>query len=195
MKHQLICWPAAACLLLAGPSGLAQAAEMPARKSGLWEMDNRIEGMPTHGPMQICIDQNADNMVEQRGRPGDKTKPDCSVIDVKRTSDGRTHIHTVCKVDARTTATTDAVVSGDFGKSYRSEMTVRYAPPLEGMSEMRMVSQGRWLGACKPDQKHGDVVMPGMPGMVPGSKGMQDMMNDPRLRELMQRHGQPGQGD
>ena len=74
-------------------------------------------------------------------------------------------------------------------------MTVRYAPPLEGMSEMRMVSQGRWLGACKPGQKHGDVVMPGMPGMVPGSKGMQDMMNDPRLRELMQRHGQSGQDD
>ncbi|WP_442764215.1 hypothetical protein, partial [Malikia spinosa] len=43
------------------------------------------------------------------------------------------------------------------------------------------------LGPCKPGQKHGDVVMPGMPG---GNKSLQDMMNDPRMRELMKRQGQ-----
>ena len=51
---------------------------MPARKSGLWEMDNRMEGMPSQGPMQICIDQNADNLVEPRRHPADQAKPDCS---------------------------------------------------------------------------------------------------------------------
>ena len=117
----------------------------------------------------------------------DQAKPDCSVMDVKREAGGRMRIHSVCKVDAKTTATTDAVVSGDFSKSYRSDMTVRYQPPMEGMAEMRMVSQGKWLGPCKPGQKHGDVVMPGMPG---GNKSLQDMMNDPRMRELMKRQGQ-----
>lgn len=163
--------------------GLAQAADMPARKSGLWEMDNRMEGMPSHGPMQICIDQNADNMIEQRGRPGERTKPDCSVIDVARDASGRTRIHSICKVDPKTTATTDAVVSGDFAKAYRSEMAVRYAPPLEGMVEMHMVSQGKWLGPCKPGQRHGDVTIPG------GQRMPREMMSDPHVRELMKRQG------
>ena len=192
MKTKMIGLPIAGCLLLGGLGGLVQASDMPARKSGLWEMDNRIEGMPSHGPMQICIDQNADNMVEQRGRPGDRSKPDCSVMDVKREAGGRMRIHSICKVNARTTATTDAVLSGDFGKSYRSDMTVRYQPPLEGMAEMRMVSQGKWLGPCKPGQKHGDVEMPGMPGMPGGNKSLQDMMNDPRLRDLMKQQGRGG---
>jgi Protein of unknown function (DUF3617) len=195
MKQAMIRVPLAVCLLL---GCLVQAGDLPVRRSGLWEMDNRIEGMPAHGPIQICIDQNADNLIEPRGRPGERNKPDCSAIDVKRESGGRTHIHTVCKVDARTTATTDAVVSGDFGKAYRSEMMVHYAPPLEGMAEMRMVSQGKWLGPCKPGQRHGDVSMPGMPAMpaMPGGQRMpQEMMNDPRLRELMKRQGQPGQDD
>lgn len=188
MKRQLIRLPAAACLLLlGGVGGLVQASDTPARKSGLWEMDNRMEGMPSHGPMQICIDHNADNLVEQRSNPADRSKPDCSVMDVKREAGGRMRIHSVCQVDAKTTATTDAVFSGDFAKSYRSDMTVRYQPPIEGMAEMRMVSQGKWLGPCKPGQKHGDVVMPGMPG---GNKSLQDMMNDPRMRELMKRQGQ-----
>lgn len=190
MKQVLIRLPLSFCLLL---GGLAQAADLPVRKSGLWEMDNRIEGMPAHGPMQICIEQNADNLIEQRKGPGERSKPDCSVIDVARDASGRTRIHTVCKVDPKTTATTDAVVSGDFGKAYRSEMTVRYAPPLEGMAEMRMVSQGKWLGPCKPGQHHGDARMPGMPGMpaMPGGQRMpQQMTNDPRLRELMKRQGQ-----
>ncbi len=185
MKMELIRLPVA-CLLLAG--GLAQAADMPARKSGLWEMENRIEGMPSHGSMQICIDQGADSMIEQHRMPDERSKPDCSVIDVKRAADGPTHIHTVCKVDSKTTATTDAVVSGDLGRSYRSDARVRYAPPLEGMADMRIVTQGKWLGPCKPGQHHGDVQMPGIAGMS-GHRSPQEMMNDPRRHEPMKRQG------
>ena len=184
---------AAATLLLG--CGWAQADAPPSRKSGLWEMDNRVEGVPAHGPMQICIDQQSDDLIRQRPDPVSHAKPDCSVIESRREAGGRLRLHTVCKVDDKTTATTDAVIRGDFASSYRSESRVRFAPPLEGRAEMNLVSQGRWLGPCKPGQKPGDFAMPGMPGMpaIPGGQQrMQELMNDPKLRELMKRHGPGG---
>lgn len=47
----------------------AAAADLPKRKSGLWEMKTQMEGMPSHGPMQMCVDQTSDNLMQQRG-PG-----------------------------------------------------------------------------------------------------------------------------
>ncbi len=181
---------AAATLLLG--CGWAQADVPPSRKSGLWEVENRIQGLPAHGPMHICIDQKSDDLVRQRP-DASRAKPDCSVVESRREAGGRMRIHTVCKVDDQTTATTDAVLSGDFASTYRSESRVRFTPPLDGRAEMSMVGQGRWLGPCKPGQKPGDVVLPGMPGAPGGQQLMpEQLMNDPKLRELMKRQGQGG---
>jgi len=161
----------------------AAAADLPKRKSGLWEMKTQMEGMPSHGPMQMCVDQTSDNLMQQRGP---REKPDCSVMDVNRAG-GKVTIHSVCKFEG-TTATTDAVITGDFESGYRSDMKIRYSPAKQGMGDMHMIQEAKWLGPCKAGQKPGDVMMPGMPAMNPGN--MQEMMKDPKFREMMRRQSQ-----
>lgn len=155
------------------------AADAPRRKSGLWEMKTQMAGIPSQGPIQMCVDQASDNIMQERARE----KANCPVMDVSRSS-GKVTIHAVCKQDGVTT-TNDAVITGDFDSNYRSDMVMRYDPPQHGMKEMKMTQEARWLGPCKPSQKPGDVIMPGMPTV-----NMQEMMKDPQVREMMKRQQQ-----
>ncbi|MGB2901902.1 MAG: DUF3617 family protein [Candidatus Dechloromonas phosphoritropha] len=166
-------------VLLAAP---ASAADAPKRKSGLWEVRTEMAGMPSRGPIQMCVDQTSDNLMQERARE----KSNCSVMDVSRGA-GKVTIHSVCKFDG-TTATTDAVITGDFDSTYRNDMLIRYNPPQHGMSEMKMTQEARWLGPCKPGQKPGDIMMPGMPPVNTGN--MQEMMKHPQVREMMKRQQQ-----
>lgn len=172
---------AAGALILAGTVvANAFAADIPRRKSGLWEMKTQMEGVPSQGPIQMCVDQASDNVLQERA----KEQAKCSTMDVNRGLGGKTTIHAVCQVDAKTTATTDAVITGDFDSGYKSDMKVTYNPPMHGMGTMKMISEAKWLGPCKPGQKPGDIMMPNMPG---GKMNMQEMMNDPRIQEMMKR--------
>lgn len=157
-------------------AGGALAADMPKRKAGLWEINTQMAGMPSMGPMQQCIDQNTDNMLQQQAQK----ESNCSVMDIKPQGN-RVVVHSVCKIDG-TTATTDGVFVGAFDSSYKSDMKIRYSPPLHGMSEASMSQEARWLGPCKPGQKPGDVIMPNM-----GKMNMNEMMNDPQVKEMMKR--------
>lgn len=151
-------------------AGSALSADMPKRKAGLWEISTHMEGMPSMGAIQQCIDQNTDNMLQQQAQK----ESSCSVMEIKPQGN-RIVVHSVCKMDG-TTATTDGVFTGSFDSSYKSEMKIRYSPPMHGMSEAKMSQEARWLGACKPGQKPGDIVMPNMGGMN---------MNDPKMKEMM----------
>lgn len=143
----------------------SQAADAPKRKSGLWEMKTQMAGLPPQGAMQMCIDQASDNLMQERARD----KVNCPVMEVNRSA-GKVIIHAVCKQDG-TTATSDAVVTGDFDSNYRNEMNITYVPPQHGMSSLKMTQEARWLGPCKAGQKPGDIMMQGMPAM-----NMQEMM-------------------
>lgn len=171
----------AVCLVLAAASVAVAAADLPRRKSGLWEMKTQMEGMPSQGPMQMCVDQASDNLMRDEGS---RQKPDCPVMEVSQGAGGKVILHSVCRME-KTTATTDAVMTGDFNSGYRSDMKIRYNPPMHGMSEMKMVQEARWLGPCKPGQKPGDVMMPGMPGGKMNMQDMQRMMNDPEVQKMM----------
>lgn len=173
---------AVASLLALAVAGTAQAADMPKRKSGLWEMKTQMEGMPSGGPMQMCVDQTTDNLMQDKAQGA---KPNCSAMDVQQ-SGGKTTIHTVCKHEG-VTVTTDGVITGDFASGYKSDLKMRYSPPQHGMSDMHMIQEAKWLGACKPGQRPGDVIMPGMMG---GKVNMHDMMNDPKIQEMMKRQRQ-----
>ncbi|HPT50023.1 MAG TPA: DUF3617 family protein [Accumulibacter sp.] len=163
-----------AMLLLALATG-AQAADMPKRKPGLWEINTTMAGMPSVGPIQQCIDQNTDDLMQQQAR---KEKSNCSAIDVKPSGNTVT-VHSVCQV-RNSTATTDATFVGAFDAAYKGTMITRFNPPLEGMSESRVTMEARWLGACKANQKPGDVIMPTIGGM-----NLNQMMKDPKFREMM----------
>ncbi|MBZ0106024.1 MAG: DUF3617 domain-containing protein [Sulfuricella denitrificans] len=155
----------------------ALAADTPKRKPGLWEISTHMEGMPSMGAIQQCIDKNTDNLMQQHAR---KEKPDCSVMDVKQQGNKFT-MHSVCKFE-NTTATTDAVFTGAFESAYKGDMHTRYSPPMQGMSESKMSMEAKWLGPCKAGQKPGDVIMPNMKGI-----NMNEMMNDPKFQEMMKR--------
>jgi hypothetical protein len=154
----------------------ATAADAPRRKSGLWEIKTQMAGMQGQGPMQMCVDQASDNLMQQRAQE----KVNCPVMDVSRGS-GKITIHAVCKHEGMT-STSDSVITGDFDSAYRNDMVVRYDPPQHGMKEMKMVQEARWLGPCKSGQKPGDVIMSGAQKF-----NMQEMMNDPQMREMMKR--------
>lgn len=163
-----------AATLLAGG---AQAADTPKRKSGLWEISTHMEGIPSMGPIQQCIDKNTDNIMLEQAQ---KEKPDCRVMDVKQQGNKFT-LHSVCKIE-NTTVTTDAVFTGTFDSAYKGEMRTRYSPPMHGMSESKMTMEAKWLGPCKAGQKPGDVIIPNMKGM-----NINEMMNDPKFQEMMKR--------
>jgi len=134
----------------------AHAYDMPKRKSGLWEITTSMEGMPrAMGPIQHCIDQSSDDLMQQRG---EKAKQQCSAMDVKQQGD-RIVIHSVCKHDT-TTTTLDAVFTGAFDSAYRGDIHTHFDPPMHGKAESKMSLEAKWLGACKPGQKPGDIVMP-----------------------------------
>ena len=162
----------------------AQAAisDLPKRKPGLWESNARMDGMPSLGAIQQCIDQNTDNLLQQKAQEG---KTDCSVMDIKTTGNKVT-VHAVCKMQG-STVTTDGVFEGAFESSYRGTLKSRYNPPMHGMSESNITQEARWIGACKPGQKPGDVIMPNM-GIGPGSTvNINDMLKDPKIQDMMRR--------
>lgn len=166
--------------LLLALSLQATAADLPKRKPGLWEISTQMAGAPAHAPIQQCIDANTDNLMQQRAK-ADKMAHQCSVMDIKRQGD-KTVIHSVCKIET-TTATTDAVISGNFESGYRNDMTVRYDPPMMGMSTAKMTQEAKWLGPCKAGQKPGDIIAPGM-----GTFNMQDTeKNRKQMEEMMKR--------
>lgn len=166
--------------LLAMP---AASADMPTRKSGLWEITSQGTAGGQRMPgttMQMCIEQGRDDVT---GDPNEARRQ-CSKMDMKR-SGNQTVIDSVCKIDGHT-ATGRTVISGDLATNYRMENTTRFDPPMNGMQSMSSTMTGKWLGACKPGQKHGSMVMQGMPGMGPGGQ----MNMDPEMiKRLQQQYG------
>lgn len=179
----MLCTPARRLLFLV-VSGLAAAslvsaafaADLPKRKPGLWEINMRMQGAPSVGPIQQCIDQKTDDLMQQKA----KNAKDCSAMDIN-SSGNRFTVHAVCKVEA-STATTDGVFEGSFDSSYKGTLKTRFSPPYQGVSESNMTHEARWLGPCKAGQKPGDVIMPNIGGV-----NVNELMKDPKMQEMMKR--------
>ena len=138
----------------------ALAIDLPARKAGLWELKMNLAGhnaaMPT---FQHCIDAATDKEMMMQGGSGRGQK--CSKQDVQRAGDTIT-IDSVCDIGNGATATSHAVVSGDFNSAYTVKVNSKRqgGPAVPGMpGETNMTIEAKWLGACKADQKPGDVIM------------------------------------
>ncbi|GER20455.1 DUF3617 domain-containing protein [Variovorax boronicumulans] len=155
MTFRLFSLAAVACLL-AGP---ALAIDYPARKPGLWEIQTGEGGAATaKAPgqtIQQCIDAATDKAMREMGQGMGKDM--CSRQDL-RLEGVKLVIDSVCKIGP-TTATSRAVMSGDFSSAYRVESKSTYSPPLMGRTEGTSVVDAKWVGPCKPGQKPGDMVM------------------------------------
>ncbi len=140
-------------------------AELPKRKSGLWELKMSSPQMPGGSrAVETCVDETADNILKQ----DDTSNQTCSEPVVRRDGD-RLIIDKVCKSD-ETTVTRHTELTGRFDSAIRAETKMNYNPPLSGMKERTMVIEARWLGPCKPGQKPGDtdMVLPQIPNRPPG---------------------------
>src|ERR1700682_3629716 len=147
------------CLLALLPVLDARAVEMPIRKAGLWEMKVTRTGSPMpEMTMQHCTDESTDKEMSTSFSP--MAKEMCSKQDVQKTATGYVS-DSVCQVGAMS-ITSHSDIVGDFNSAY----TVKSTSHHEGGSasvprDSTTTGEAKWMGACKPDQKAGDIVMPG----------------------------------
>jgi hypothetical protein len=132
------------------------AADLPQRKSGLWEMKVQGLGKETARTMQMCVDQKTDNaflqLVELRWHEN------CKKVTLRREGDKQL-VDAECKLGgAQQTAKTHAVITGSFDSQYTIESTSTFDQPIHETSEGTAKIEARWTGPCQPDQKPGDII-------------------------------------
>jgi hypothetical protein len=137
----------------------ASADDMPTRKAGLWELKMSFDGnqVPPQA-MQQCIDPATDKEMSQPpGMEGVDVEKACK-RNISRSGDTMT-IDSTCTFSGRTTQS-HTTVTGSFDSAYSMKVAVQSDPPSP-RGVMNVSMDAKYLGACKPDQKPGDIVMPG----------------------------------
>jgi hypothetical protein len=158
MARQLVCFGSAVVLLALVPACEASAVELPIRKAGLWEMKVLRTGSPAPDmTMQHCTDATTDKQMSTSFSP---SKDICSKQDIQKTATGYVS-DSVCSV-AGMTITSHAEITGDFNSAYTVKSTSHSERgPSSVPRDSTTMIEAKWLGACKPDQKPGDIMMPG----------------------------------
>ena len=141
-------------LVLMLAATLAQAEELPKRKSGLWEV-KRTQG--DANPLQMCVEEKSDNAF--RFLAEGKHKESCKVDKFAREGDKWIVDATCTLANHKTTAKTHAVVTGKFDTAYKIESKSTFDQPVHGKTETSALIEQRWTGPCKPDQRPGDVIL------------------------------------
>jgi hypothetical protein len=149
----------AACLLALWPAREARATETPVRKAGLWEMKMVRTGSPIPGmTMQHCTDETTDKEMSTGLAPASNEV--CSKHEIDKTATGYV-TDSVCSAGG-VSVTSHSDITGDFNSAYTVKTTSHSeGGPAGAPRETTVTIEAKWLGACKPDQKPGDIVMPG----------------------------------
>jgi hypothetical protein len=136
----------------------ADAVELPTRKAGLWEMKVVRSGSAVPDmTMQHCTDATTDQQMSTSFSP---SKDTCSKQDIQKTATGYVS-DSVCGVGGMT-ITSHAEITGDFNSAYTVKSTSHSERgPSAVPRDSTTTIEAKWLGACKPDQKPGDILMPG----------------------------------
>jgi hypothetical protein len=176
------CLTLVACgLLSAAPLA---AAELPIRKAGLWELKMSLLGgfMP---PMRLqhCTDSATDKLMTS-GMSGPVAQA-CSAPDVQNVA-GTYTVTSVCSMGPFK-MTSNTVITGNFHQGYTAKVTQKpegsMAAFMAGAGDETLTIEAKWLGACKTDQKPGDMIM---------ENGMKVNVRD--MSQMPQMPGMPGQG-
>lgn len=147
-----------ALMVLASASALAASVEMPIRKAGLWEIKMQHEGSKLPDvAIQQCTSEAIDREFTSEFAP--TTKSACSKQDIQKTATGYVS-DSVC-AGGGATITSHAETSGDFESAYTVKVTSHSEGGKLGTHDSKMTLTAKWAGACKADQKPGDIVMPG----------------------------------
>lgn len=170
MRRLLLSWSAIGLLALL-PAGGADAVELPVRKAGLWEMKVvSTGGSSSEMTMQQCTDATTDKDMSTSFSP--MAKDICSKQDIQKTATGYV-TDSVCGVVGMTIKS-HAEITGDFNSAYTVKSTSRTEGGMAGAPRDNATTiEAKWLGACKADQKAGDIIMPG--GMKMNIKDMEKL--------------------
>ncbi len=135
------------------------SADYPQRKAGLWEIQNSMEGMPAGQTIRQCVNPEMDKkMIEMGSNMNEQMGADCSKVEFRK--EGKNYVsETDCNMGGMRMIS-KSVFSGDFNKNYTGVTTVSFEPPVMGMKNQKMKQTARWVGACEPGQKPGDIIMP-----------------------------------
>lgn len=158
MTRELAAWGLGLCLLAAAPADHARADDLPIRKAGLWEIKMvRTGSQLPEMTMQHCTDETIDKDMNNMVSP--MAKQICSRQDIQKTATGYLS-DSLCSVGGVSIAS-HSEINGDFNSAYT--VTTSSHSDLGGKGARDTVTkiEAKWLGACKPDQKPGDIVMPG----------------------------------
>src|SRR6267154_4997765 len=163
------CWTIVLLALL--PVNEAAAVELPVRKAGLWEMKVLRTGSPAPDmTMQYCTAATTDKEMSTAFSPVGKDV--CSKQDIQKTATGYVS-DSVCGI-AGMSITSHAEITGDFNSGYTVKSTSHSERgPTGAPRDSTTTIEAKWLGACKPDQKAGDIMMPG--GMKMNVKDMEKL--------------------
>jgi Protein of unknown function (DUF3617) len=158
MTRELAAWGLALCLLVSVPADHARAEDLPARKAGLWEIKMVRTGSPLpEMTMQHCTDESVDRDMNNMVSP--MAKQICSKQDIQKTATGYV-TDSLCSVGG-VSISSHSEISGDFNSAYTVTTTSHSDLGSKGARDTVAKIEAKWLGACKPDQKPGDIVMPG----------------------------------
>jgi hypothetical protein len=159
MTRELAAWGLGLCLLVAVPADRAGADDLPIRKAGLWEIKMARTGSPLPDmTMQHCTDETTDKDMNNMVSP--MAKQICSKQDVQKTATGYVS-DSLCSV-AGVSIASHSEINGDFNSAYTVTTTSHSDLGNKGAPRDTVTKiEAKWLGVCKPDQKPGDIVMPG----------------------------------
>jgi len=152
-------WGLGLCLLVAVAADYARAEDLPIRKAGLWEIKVAHTGSPLPSlTMQHCTDETTDKDMNNLVSP--MAKQICAKQDIQKTATGYVG-DSVCSIGGVSVAS-HSEISGDFNSAYTVTTTSHSELGSKGVPRDTATKiEAKWLGACQPDQKPGDVVMPG----------------------------------
>jgi hypothetical protein len=158
MTRRLLSYCAACALLALLPAEATAADPLPIRKAGLWEIKMVRTGSPIPDiTMQHCTDETTDK--DMNGLVSPTAQQMCSKQDIRKTATGYVS-DTICNIAGRSVASHSEVV-GDFNSGYTVTTVSHSEGGPAGVRDTTSKIEAKWVGACKPDQKPGDIVMPG----------------------------------
>jgi len=137
----------------------ARAVELPVRKAGLWEMKMVSTGLASSGvAMQHCTDESTDKAMSMSVTP--MSNEVCPKQDIQKTATGYV-VDSVCSMSG-ISLMSHSEITGDFNSAYTLKSTSHSQHGTSGAPhDITVTIEAKWLGACKPNQKPGDIVMPG----------------------------------
>ena len=110
------------------------------------------------------------------------SKEMCSKQDIQKTATGYVS-DSVCGV-AGMSITSHSEIIGDFNSAYTVKSTAHSERgPSAAPRDSTTTIEAKWLGACKPDQKPGDIVMPG--GIKMNIKDMEKLKDIEKLKAMI----------